>query len=67
MPLNTERAYIRLQDPNVSRSLRLASVDACEAPSRYAEDVLREELARRGYYGEVVKATPATGKEGKTV
>lgn len=65
MPLNTERAYIRLQDPNVSRSLRLASVDANEAPSRYAEDVLREELARRGY-GVVVNETPATGEKEMT-
>jgi len=63
MPLNTERAYIRLQDPNVSRSLRLASVDACEAPSRYAEDVLREELARRGYGVVVNEKTPTASEK----
>jgi len=67
MPLNTSKAYVRLQDESVSRSLRIAAVAANEAPSRFAERVLWEVFKRRGYYGEVVKATPATGKEGKTV
>lgn len=63
MPLNTERAYVRLEDKDVSRSLRMAAVDANMAPSRYVEAVLREALELRGYYGETVSATPTTGKE----